>query len=258
MPWSPRRLLQEVLSTPRRTVLRLPDTRVIDREDLLQVITPSLPHGGLNEVAFCRFGVRAADREIDLALGRFDAAGVRSRWGVYPDCLPLDLSDRLARRGLRGTHVDALYRVGPLDPGRPLVPRVLISRVGADSVDEYSRVMAEGWRLDRQALSVLNRAAVGDPRMHLYLARVDGEPAGVASAILSAHSVFLQGAMVMPSFRGLGLYRALVERRLADAQAQGRTLAFTHALAATSSPLLRRMGFAELFRFESFSPRLEH
>jgi GNAT superfamily N-acetyltransferase len=117
--------------------------------------------------------------------------------------------------------------------------------------------MAEGWRLDRQALSVLNQAAVEDPRMHLYLAHVDGEPAAVASAMLSRHSVFLQGAMVMPRFRGQGLYRALVERRMADARAQGRGLAFTHAMAATSSPLLRRMGFAELFRFESFSARLE-
>lgn len=238
-------------------MLRLPDTQVIEREDLLQVITPSLRHGGLNEVAFCRFEARRADQEIDAALGRFEAAGVKCRWGVYPDCLPIDLSARLAERGLRSTRVDALYRFGEAAPGRPPGPGAVISRVSLGTVDEYSRVMAEGWRLDLAALAVLNEAAVGDPRMHLYLAHVDGVPAGVASAMLSAHSVFLQGAMVMPRFRGQGLYRALVERRLADARAQGRSLAFTHALEATSSPLLRRMGFSELFRFESFSPRLE-
>jgi GNAT superfamily N-acetyltransferase len=114
--------------------------------------------------------------------------------------------------------------------------------------------MAEGWRMELKGLADLNRAAVQDPRVRLYLGWLDGEPAAVASSMLSRHSVFLQGALVMPRFRGRGLYRALVERRVKDALALGRTLAFTHALAVTSSPRLRRMGFTELFRFQCFSP----
>ncbi len=253
MGWTASQRLQEVLATPRRTVLRLPDTRVIEREDLLQIITPSLRHGGLNEVSFCRFGPRNADREIDAALSRFDAAGVRCRWGVYPDCLPVDLARRLAGRGLRGTRVDALYTEAPL-AAAPAPPGLEVRRVGRDEVGTYSRLMAEGWHLDGDALATLNAVAVEDPRMCLYVGTVDGEPAAVASAMLATYSVFLQGALVLPRFRGRGLYRALVERRVADAFAEGRTLAFTHALAASSSPALRRMGFEELFRFESFSP----
>jgi hypothetical protein len=253
--WTAAQLLHEVLTTPRRTVLRLPDTQVLERDDLLQIITPSLPHGGLNEVAYCRFPAGVADREIDAALARFEAAGVRSRWGVLPDCLPIDLSSRLAARGLVGSPIDALYRFGARASGAASTLDAQVERVTRETVEEYTRLMAEGWHLEAEGLLTYNLAAVEDARVRLYLARVDGEPAGVASAMLSDASVFLQGALVSPRFREKGLYRTLVERRVADALAEGRSLAFTHALATTSAPRLRRMGFQELFRFESFSRR---
>jgi GNAT superfamily N-acetyltransferase len=250
--WTTTEVHREALQMPRRTQLRLPDTQVIDRDDLLQVITPSLRHGGLNEVAFCRFEPAVADHEIDLALERFYAAHVRFRWTVAPDCGPIDLAQRLQARGLRCTRVLAVARflaptVNPLTPS--------IERVTSGSLAAYTQVMAEGWGHDAASLHEVSARTLATPGYALYLSRLDdGTPAAASAAIVGSRSVYLLGAVVLPPYRGRGLYRASVERRLADAAQLGCTLAVSHAVAKTSAPSLLRAGFHQVYAFDSFHP----
>jgi GNAT superfamily N-acetyltransferase len=243
-----------VLQGPRRLTLRLTDTQVIERPDLLQVITPSLRAGGLNEVAFCDFEPGHADEEIDLALARFAQARVSFRWGVFPDCRPLNLAQRLTERGLVSHTVQALFRSTEHSPPTPRAGLEL-TRVDERSLPEFSRVMAEGWGLDPEPLRAVHRASLTDERTYLSLARVSGVGAGVATAVLSERAVLLLGAVVLPQFRRRGVYQALVSKRLLDARAVGRSLAVTHAMATTSAPILKALGFSEAFQFESFGPR---
>jgi GNAT superfamily N-acetyltransferase len=67
-------------------------------------------------------------------------------------------------------------------------------------------------------------------------------PAGAGGYTLTGPVARLWGAAVVPSFRGRGIYRALVRARLAEAAGQGATLALVHA-EPTSSPVLQRLGF---------------
>lgn len=60
--------LREVLEAPRRAFLPLPDTQVIERPGWLQLITPSLRQGGLNEVAYSALDEMEADAVIDETL----------------------------------------------------------------------------------------------------------------------------------------------------------------------------------------------
>jgi len=46
-----------------------------------------------------------------------------------------------------------------------------------------------------------------------------------------------------------GLYRALVQTRLAHAHARGSTLATSHAREDTSAPILEKIGFETVWRF---------
>src|SRR6218665_1780074 len=93
--------LREVLETPRRAFLPLPDTQVIERPGWLQLITPSLRQGGLNEVTFSALDEKEADAVIDETLEGYRRLGLRFRGGGGPDSRPADLAERLARRGLR-------------------------------------------------------------------------------------------------------------------------------------------------------------
>jgi ribosomal protein S18 acetylase RimI-like enzyme len=136
---------------------------------------------------------------------------------------------------------------GPAAPD----PAVRVEEVGAGQIDTFTRVMAEGWSVDpgplRAAHDVL--LAMPDRRQRLYLASCDGVPAGVASYVAFPRSAYLLGAVVLPPFRGRGLYRALALARLADARARGIQLATCHARESSSAPILERLGFATICRF---------
>jgi GNAT superfamily N-acetyltransferase len=53
----------------------------------------------------------------------------------------------------------------------------------------------------------------------------------------------LWGGAVLEAYRGRGIYRALVAARMGYAAEHGAAMAFTHGAVATSSPILRRLGF---------------
>ena len=63
----------------------------------------------------------------------------------------------------------------------------------------------------------------------------------------------LIGAVVLPEFRGRGVYRALIGARARDTLAGGRTLLTCQARAQTSAPILLGLGFHEVCRMESLA-----
>ncbi|HYO65413.1 MAG TPA: GNAT family N-acetyltransferase, partial [Archangium sp.] len=104
-------------------------------------------------------------------------------------------------------------------------------------------------------ITVFNRVVLTHPgrRHHFFLARYRGVPAGPAGLVTFERSVYLLGGVVLPAFRGRGLYRALVTGRLHYAAGRGIRFATTHARASTSGPLLERFGFETLCRFPIFT-----
>lgn len=78
-----------------------------------------------------------------------------------------------------------------------------------------------------------------------YLVRVDGVPAGAATAIFTRAGVMLHSGSTLPAFRGRGIYAATVARRWHDAVARGTPRLVTRA-GPMSGGVLRRLGFAEL------------
>jgi GNAT superfamily N-acetyltransferase len=246
--------LREVLETPRRAFLPLPDTQVIERPGWLQLITPSLRQGGLNEVVFSALGEQEADTIIDETLELYRRLGLRFRWNVGPDSRPADLAERLARRGLRQSEVQGMLRgtaAAPLGPEGD----VTVEEVDERTVEEFSRTMAAGWEIDPAPIEAFNRSVLTHPdrRHRLFLARYRGAAAGTAGLVAFERSVYLLGGVVLPAFRQRGLYRALVVARLRYAAKRHIPFATSHARASTSAPLLERLGFETLCRFRVFS-----
>jgi GNAT superfamily N-acetyltransferase len=77
-------------------------------------------------------------------------------------------------------------------------------------------------------------------------------PAATASYFAFPRSAHLLGGVVLPQHRGSGLYRALVAARLGHARARGISLATTHARESSSAPILERLGFATICRFQRY------
>jgi GNAT superfamily N-acetyltransferase len=241
--------LHEVLIASRHAFVPMPDTRVIERPGWMQLVTPSLPEGGLNEVCLAVLSPAAADAAVDDTIAGYRGLGLRFRWSVGPDSAPHDLATRLAARGLVPEVLWGMAR--PLDGREPVLPPGLdIEPVDEHNLHDFTTVMARGWDTDPAPLLALHRQilTIARARVPMQLARRNGEPAGAAAMTLLPRSAYLMGAVVLPEHRGRGLYRALVSQRLREAARHGRTLATSQARARTSHPILGRLGFREVCR----------
>jgi len=245
-------ILVEVVVRPRHAYVRLPDMRVIERPGWFQLVTPSFREGGFNEV-HATLDEADADRVIAETIAEYAALGIKFRWTVGPHSAPADLAARLARAGLRRT--DALGMVLPVPCEIEVPPPragVEVVRVDASNVDDFNLVESAGWGRDPAPFRVANEVMLASPAQHMYLALVDGEPAATAKGVQFERSMYLMGGVVRDSFRGRGVYRALVEARVVDASRLGLEVVTAHALVDTSAPMLAHLGFTTACSFASF------
>jgi GNAT superfamily N-acetyltransferase len=240
-------LLEEVIVTPRRAFPRLPDLRVIERPGWLQIITPSITTGGLNEVIYSRLDDAEADAAIDTAIAMYRDLGVKFRWNVAPGSSPADLGERLERRGLVASWGRGVARS---TEGAGSVANVV--EVDASTLDDYTHVQAAGWSFDADVLRRQQQHIFAEGRYRFFVAYCDGVPAAAASYVPFARSAFMMAGVVLPASRGRGLYRALVQARLAHARARGIELATSHAREETSAPILEKLGFETVCRFAMY------
>ncbi len=246
--------LHEVLIASRRAFVPLADTRVIERPGWMQIVTPSLRTGGMNEVCLAVLDPDEADAVIDRTIAEYRALGISFRWTVGPDSAPADLAARLQRRGLI-PHTTLGLACPTHDLGQALAVGVTVEEVDEANVEAFTRVMAIGWSMDPAPLLSFHRRLLtsDQPRVAMHLARFDGQPAGAAAVALLPRSAYLMGAVVLAEFRGRGLYRALVSSRSQQAARLGISLATSHALAATSAPILLGLGFHEVCRLTALT-----
>jgi GNAT superfamily N-acetyltransferase len=95
--------------------------------------------------------------------------------------------------------------------------------------------------LQRRAAAFRETVAAGTGGAQV--AYLNGIPIAVAGVEIADGVVRLWGGAVLEAYRGRGVYRALVAKRLPWAAEHGATMALTRGRIATSSPILRRLGF---------------
>jgi len=82
----------------------------------------------------------------------------------------------------------------------------------------------------------------------VFIADVDGVPAGGAALGLAGEFAYLYAGAVLPAFRRRGVHRALVRARIADARARGMGRAMTKVLRGSAAD--------EAFRTAGFTPAI--
>jgi GNAT superfamily N-acetyltransferase len=246
-------LLRAVVEAPRRAFVPMPGTQVIERAGWLQLITPSFPRGGFNDVAYSRLKDEEADGVIDATIAEYARLDLEFRWIVSPDSTPLDLADRLERRGLIRHEVSGMVRATNAFEAPRIEGDIAVEHIELKSEAAFSHVTARGWKMDEASLATYHRLVLAEPeRHHLFLARLNGEPAASASYVAGEDSAYLMGGVVLPAFRGRGLYRSLVATRVRHARDRGLSLATCHA-GRMSAPILERLGFETICPFLVFT-----
>ncbi|MBK7829936.1 GNAT family N-acetyltransferase [Nannocystis sp.] len=250
-------VLHEALVRPRDAHVAYPGIREIHRPGWSQRITPAFARGGFNSVDLAVLADADADAVIDATIAEYDALGIRFRWTVGPDSRPHDLGERLLRRGLRRHEVAVM--AAPLAAitirGTQPLAGLTVERVDLANVDRYAHTVATGWDADPVPLAAYERAVLTgrDDRHPAFLARLGGVPVGAANCALFDRSAYLMGAVVLPTFRGRGVYRALIAARLQVIAAHGLRLVTTQALRTSSAPILARLGFVTVAEIASYA-----
>lgn len=187
---------------------------------------------------------------LDKVLSMFRDAGRGFDWMTGPDhahLLPL-----LEERGFisppltiaaMARHLSAEDRAD--DPAG-----ITTQKIDGVHDDKASLIMALGFDIPDDVGRLYHNAYVQRSDLQktdVYTASVAGQagPIGIGyqSYIGDGPLVLLRVAATLPGHRGLGVYRALIKRRLADAAAAGRTVAVVHAYSKGSQTALTELGF---------------
>lgn len=171
------------------------------------------------------------------------------RWWVDARTEPTDTEEQLAAAGLRLVERLEVLAI-PVDAELPEPEGVeVVAVTDRSGVELAGRVQAEvfGMSPPTEAQLVDLTRSVGLPEdersVGCYLALVGGVPAGSGGSTVDGDALRLWDGSVLPAYRGRGVYRALVARRLRDARATTARFALVKAVDDTSAPILKRLGF---------------
>lgn len=193
------------------------------------------------------------EADLQAALDFMAERGLSPRVDVMPLHQNGEFLKALHERGLRcsGFQV-ALF--GEAKADLPL-PALTVERVVEPSV--AARVYVEGFEVSPERVqwgTDLVRAVVGQAGWTVYLARVDGEPAGVALLHVAEGIGSLAGACTLKEFRGRGVQTALLHQRIVDAASAGCDLVVSQTGNGTvSQNNMERVGLRVAFTKAEFT-----
>jgi GNAT superfamily N-acetyltransferase len=149
--------------------------------------------------------------------------------------------------------------IGEPDANETTAGEVSITRVlSATDVEDFLAAYVAGWRVPeaaRQQFKANVRAWPEQPGWTLYVARIDGKPAG--SAILFMHEgvAYFADCAVDPAFRRRGVHAARLRRRWREArEARADCVCSGAAFLSTSHRNMERAGMRLLFLRAIWTP----
>ncbi|MFI0986119.1 GNAT family N-acetyltransferase [Streptomyces exfoliatus] len=226
-----------------------PDCRV---ERVGDVVRQTGPEHAWNGVLWSGLDAAGADEAIPAQIAHYRAVGVPFEWKLYAHDTPADLGDRLLAAGFTAEDPETLMAAEaaslsldvPLPEGVEL--RAVTDEAGVRQVVEvHERAFGtDSGHIGRQ---LLDHLAADPGTVTAVLALAAGEPVSAARLELCPGTDFagLWGGGTVESWRGRGLYRALVAHRTRIAAERGHRYVQVDA-ADTSRPILQRLGFHAL------------
>jgi len=185
---------------------------------------------------------------LDAICAFFTDAALQPLIEVWAGDASAALGRRLARAGFYAAEVNVTLQTatGAQASTRP-DPAIAIREVTADEDDSvYLDTLFHGYGLNtkgsspQQAMMTIEHRS---PRLRRYVAHVGGRPAAAAALYTTPQRAYFAGAATLPSMRGRGCQRALIQRRLRDAAATANDVVVTTAFGSPSQTNLQRLGF---------------
>ncbi|MHC4848000.1 MAG: GNAT family N-acetyltransferase [Planctomycetota bacterium] len=140
---------------------------------------------------------------------------------------------------------------------RNLILRSVLETNEADDLDIHADITSRGWGSPPAARERFRRIAEAEFRTlgerATYLATYRGEPAATAGLSFLKHSAHFAGSVVLPEFRGRGIYRAMIEERMRIVRQRNVPIVTNLCRSSTSAPICRKVGFRSIGEMLVFS-----
>lgn len=231
---------------------KLPGAELVDRPELVRVST-GLASPMFNAVGRARLDPGEVDAEIEGVKASFAKRGALAFWWVGERSTPSDLGQRLLDRGL--VAFDPYWAAMALDlervgVRRPETTGVTVTRVrDGDGMRVWAETFCAAYDFPAFAgeswVEATEAAGYDSSPWSLYVARLDGKPAGVSLAFPGSGVVGLLGIATIPEARRRGVGAAVTVAPMIAARAQGFRAAVLYST-EMGQPLYRSLGFEEL------------
>jgi len=206
-------------------------------------------------VSGVRVGPAGVEALVDEVRERVPAEKATT-WWLGPSSRPHDLEARLCALGLvePDDGVSSVHALASVSEPREGPPEVRVRRV--ETLEDFLAASELMWEVfetprerrerEREGASESFAAGLRAGAPVRFVAELDGRLAGVGRSVAGDRGVFLIGGAVAGWARGRGVYLALVRARWDDAVARGTPALVTEAVADTSYPILKRLGFVDV------------
>ncbi len=182
------------------------------------------------------------DSLIDRALSFFKERKFECAFTLSPLDRPSDLGDWLEDRGFTFAWKNAAMVCD--QPAAPLAPGpARIEEPSASQYDVWADTMCRSLDLPANVGDV-GRSVLCIPEVRLYLARIDGEPAGTTLLYSRLGMGYVDLVGTLPRHRRKGVASSLVTRAVADSRALGnRWTALEVVSGSPAERVYERLGF---------------
>lgn len=242
-------LLNEVLFSPLNLVSGHEDTIIRNEKGWYQIINPSFAEADRNEVIICDKEITDVQSFFEEVRREYFDLNLPFKWCWNPLSRPLSLQRVLDSKCSKSWNFSGMA----CDPSQIdiSIPKdVTVVEVREENLDDYLDCMIEGWNIgNREKIekSCLAQIRSINQEKYFFISKLDGKVAGAASFTKYKKSCYLGGAVVFPEYRGKGLYKALIQKRLRKVYDLKISIATTQARVATSAPILTNLGFQRVF-----------
>jgi len=169
-----------------------------------------------------------------------------------------DLAAACSTAGMHKVDAAAPHMVvtEPLEPVDEPAWLSIDSEPTAELVRDFARISAEGFATNAethsQILELLDNPAIFSPINQVFVARVDGQPAGAAAYWMTRGMAGIYWVATMPEHRRKGIASALVTRATNAAFANGAAAATLQA-SEDGRPVYERLGFTTVATYDAFA-----
>jgi len=227
------------------------DTKTRDIDGVICLATTRIAMPFLNRALGFGTAADATPRLLDRIERHYDAIDRTPRLAIATACVAPSALRLLERRGYRPIDEDPelIYCYDRrLVPRMPSIEGLRIDPVGAADAKVYARTAFDSFReRGPQFVGIIETLIRTRRRVRGFLGRVDGEPAATGLYYDVARVGGLGNGSVRRRFRGRGIQKAMIVRRMRHGWERGRRIFFGQTQNPASAHNLEDLGWRKLY-----------